>query len=94
MREDPAAIEFLNDILSGQDSVLTNDLQDVSIFDPSNPTAGANLEAKRNSKNFRVKKVVRKAMKEHGYHWPYYDSYVPGLGMDKHDKRIVRKGVI
>lgn len=28
-----------------------------------------------------------------GYKWPYHDSYVPGLGMNNKDKRVVRKGI-
>ena len=28
-----------------------------------------------------------------GYKWPYYDSYVPGLGMNVIDKKVVRKGI-
>ena len=28
-----------------------------------------------------------------GYKWPYYDSYVPGLGMNDLDKKIVRRGI-
>lgn len=28
-----------------------------------------------------------------GYKWPYYDSYVPNLGMKDLDKKIVRRGI-
>ena len=32
-------------------------------------------------------------MPTEGYKWPYYDSYVPNLGMNDRDKRIVRRGI-
>ena len=28
-----------------------------------------------------------------GYKWPYFDSYVPGLGMNDKDKKIVKRGI-
>lgn len=28
-----------------------------------------------------------------GYKWPYYDSYVPNLGMNDRDKKIVKRGI-
>lgn len=35
------------------------------------------------SKNVRVRTVKRKVVQgADGYKWPYYDSYVPGIGMD------------
>ena len=42
----------------------------------------------------RVKTIKKKVVQDTGYKWPYYDSYAPGLGMNKEDKKIVRKGVI
>ena len=32
-------------------------------------------------------------MPTEGYKWPYYDSYVPNLGMNDKDKKIVRRGI-
>ena len=41
----------------------------------------------------KVKVKARKKMPVEGYKWPYYDSYVPNLGMNDKDKKIVRKGI-
>ena len=40
-----------------------------------------------------LKKVKKPKMPLEGYKWPYYDSYVPNLGMKDVDKKIVRRGI-
>ena len=40
-----------------------------------------------------VKKKAIKKLPLEGYKWPYYDSYVPNLGMKDKDKKIVRRGI-
>ena len=45
----------------------------------------------RETKDVRVKS--KKKLPMEGYKWPYYDSYVPGLGMNDKDKKIVRRGI-
>lgn len=45
----------------------------------------------QHKKEIRVKS--KKKLPLEGYKWPYYDSYVPGLGMNDKDKKIVRRGI-
>ena len=46
------------------------------------------------SKEKATKRLQKKAkMPVEGYKWPYYDSYVPNLGMNQKDKKIVRRGI-
>ena len=95
MRDDPAASLFLEGMLpGGPDSV--EDSSDFNQLTVANPglmnSTGKHV---RVHKAVRVKTVKRKVVQQDvGYKWPYYDSYAPGLGMNKEDKRIVRKGVI
>lgn len=42
-------------------------------------------------KELRLSK--KKKLPLESYKWPYYDSYVPGLGMNDKDKKIVRRGI-
>ena len=100
MSEDPAAILFLGGMIASDDAPgLDNSIDDVtnlngiSISDPNNNKNGE-IGEKRAHRNVRVKKIIRKVVQDTGYKWPYYDSYAPGLGMNKEDKRIVRRGVI
>lgn len=41
----------------------------------------------------KTKKKGKDKGPEEAYKWPYYDSYVPNLGMKEKDKRIVRRGI-
>ena len=67
------------------------------------PEAGKFLEdimpgAKRVDQSQSIEVITKrikskKKLPAQDYKWPYYDSYVPGLGMNDKDKRIVRKGI-
>ena len=56
----------------------------------------------RSNKMIRIKQKPRTtkllasedpAMDSGGYKWPYHDSYVPNIEMNKKDLRVVRKAV-
>ena len=100
MSEDPAAMLFLQGMLPGGNNANNNDesanLNELSVVDPNQTLKhdGSGGKQTRVLKNVRVKTVKRKVAQDAGYKWPYYDSYAPGLGMNKEDKRIVRRGVI
>lgn len=77
MMEDPEAAKFLDGILPGGQGGQKFETVVVSQFSQK--------------KEIRVKS--KKKMPLEGYKWPYYDSYVPGLGMNDKDKKIVRRGI-
>ena len=41
----------------------------------------------------RNQTIVHKSVATDGYKWPYYDSYMPKLGMNDVDLKVVRHGM-
>ena len=78
MQDDPEAAKFLGGILPDQERHFESVVVN---------------QVREKKEVVKVKTVKKKQAPLEGYKWPYYDSYVPGLGMNDKDKRIVRRGI-
>ena len=93
--------EYLDPVKPLKKTLDSGEIREHMLKDPE---AGKFLEdimpgAKRMdySQNLDVTAKLRikskKKLPAQDYKWPYYDSYVPGLGMNDKDKRVVKKGI-
>lgn len=108
MSEDPGAIQFFQGMLMessieqdvSRDNSVVSDSKDNDITlksavlskDPNLKQGGSG--AKHRPKQLKVKKVFKKVARNPSCNWPYHDSYVPGLVMNKQDMAVVRKSIV
>ena len=83
MQDDPEAAKFLEGIIP-EDGDGDNNGQ---------PKFQSVVVNEVKDKMIIKARTTKKKMPADAYKWPYYDSYVPGLGMNDKDKRIVRRGI-
>ena len=83
MQEDPDAAKFLSSMIQGDD--------DGEIKQPKFESVVINETVDK--REIIKSRTTKKKMPAEAYKWPYFDSYVPGLGMNDKDKRIVKRGI-